>query len=444
MSKSLKDIVEDGFAKLSALSEKRNELLQTSRLFLETDSQQQAEQGAEKLKATEALYGDEITKSLERSNDILQQSMSQIVEDNERFLSSLKENLQLKIAKVFKDLSYTREWLLVGASERFDSSVRPLEREMAAGATGVQFEAAKLLGELEAACKRNECALHEAQAEIAGNLAKSEHELTGSLGNGFGNLVQESEKRRSKVNELLEGLYSEQNSQMSSMTSELEKKIALLVKNKMDALNALGKATQESVDGVKEDATKAASTELVSLSQEAFTELEASYEFSNNEIQEKLLELRTQTEQLLTELRQSLLEGEEAARLGLESVFEETKSKAIEDNQLEKPKSSPVDDALVRLGREMENSTAEFKRQLSELLKIQSERLGNLAATAESSISASATALNTELKQLVRLHEQAWSEKEQELLLRLRKLEKEAQDTYNQVSEAGLLSDGSV
>lgn len=430
MSKSLKDIVEDGFNRLAVLADKRKELMARCDELAEGTSSKQCQQGVNKLEQTELTYTAEVNSHVDRSKEVLQQTLSQIVEDNERYLASVKENLQLRISRVFKELAHTREWVMAGAAEKFDSSVRPLERETEAGVIELRFEAVKLLGELEAACSRNQSALHEVQAEIAGNLSSNEHELTASLGTEFSALVQESARRRTKQTETLEKLYSEQASQMTSLTEEMDLRISLVVTQNLETVKKLGKESEKAIDGIREEVISSAATEIVNLSQESFSELEASYEFSHHELSEKLTDLRSQTDSLLAQVKQQLADLETSVRASCQTVSEEVKKRPVPDPSATANLRNPVDEAIKQLSRELDVTSTDFKRQLNELLKIQSDRLNNLCASAESSISATALALNTELKQMSRLHEQTWGEREQELQNRLRKLEKEALDTY--------------
>lgn len=441
MSKSLKDIVEDGFARLAALSEKRKELLARCNELDGGESSRPGQQGLQKLESTELSYCEEINSHVERSREVLQQTLAQIVEDNERFLAGVKENLQLRIARVIKELVHSREWLLSEAVEHLDSSVRPLERELEAGATDLRLESIKLAGELDAICKRHESSLHEAQAEIASKLSGSERESIGALGTEFSQLVQESVKRRQNVTESLEKLYSEQSTILTKLTEELDERISLIVGKNLSTVKELGKTAEKQLDTVKEEIVAKASAEIVSSSQESLSELEASYEFSNHELSNKLTDLKGQNEQLVEQVRQFLSELESTVRKSCETIFNDAKNRPAEVSD-EAPSKGPLDDAIRQVSRELDMNVADFKRQLNELLRLQSERLSNLCAATENSISATSTALNTELKQMTRLYEQTWSEREQEFLSRLRKLEKDTQETSSQVAGTGLLNDG--
>ena len=441
MSKSLKDIVEDGFARLSALSEKRKELLLRCDELTGGASGSRVQQGVQKLEATEDSYSNEINAHVERSTEVLQQTLAQIVEDNERFFSSVKENLHLRIARVIKELAHSREWLLASSTEKFDSSLRPLEREMEAGKTELRFQAVKLLGDLESSCKRSQSSLHETQAEIAGRLSSSEHELTGTLGSDFGTLVQESEKRRHQVTASLEKLYSEQTAKMTNLTEELDKRITLVVAKNLETVKELGAETEALLDQFRDEIVASAASEIVASSQESFSELEASYEYSHHELSEKLTELRGQSDRLLQQVKQFLADLEEGVRGNAEKIESDLKNKPAEDPVGNLSLRNPVEEAIKQLSRELDASAVDFKRQLNELLKIQAERLTNMNASAEASISAAAQALNTELKQMTRLHDQTYSEREQELLVRLRKLEKDAQETFALVSDGLQVTD---
>lgn len=446
MSKSLKDIVEEGFARLAVLSEKRKELLLRCEEFADGSSSPQCKQGLNKLESTEVSYSQEISAHVDRSQEVLQQTLAQIVEDNERFLASVKENLHLRITRVLKELERSRDWLIAGSTEKYESLIMPLEREMEAGKTELRFQAVKLLGDLEASCKRSQSALNESQAEIAGRLSSSEHELIGMLGSDFGTLVQESEKRRSLVTQSLEMLYKQQSEQMTTLTEEMDQRISLVVAKKLESVKALGNTTETSIEQIRDKVLSAAAAEIAASSQEAFSELEVSYEFSHQDLSEKLQDLRRQTNEMLVQVKQFLDELENSIRSSADSIDTELRSRPPVDPVSTLSLRNPVEETIKQLSREADSVAVDFKRQMNELVKIQSDRLSNLCASAETSLSAATQALNTELKQMTRLHDQTWTEREQELTNRLRKLEKEASETYALVGDVGSedSADGSV
>lgn len=433
MSKSLKDIVEDGFGKLAVLSEKRKELIERAEELSGGAGSRQGQQGTQKLEFAESNYKDEIASHVTHSQEVFKQTLTQIVEDNERFLSGIKENLELRVSRVSRELAQTREWLLSGASEKLDSSIRPIEREMEAGVTDLKFDAVKLLGELEALCKRGESSLHEAQAEISGKLSRNQHELTANLNKEFGSIVEASESRRQKLSESLEKLYSEQSSKMAGLTEDLDQRISAVVNDNIGSVKNFGKNAERELDQVKDTVVNLATTQIITLSKESLSELESSHEFSNHELSEKLADLQTSTEELVMQVKEFLEELEKSVKTGFETVSEQLKNKPSASIP-ESPSRSAVEDSVKQLSRELELNLNDFKRQLGELLKIQSDRLSNLCSTTDNSISATATSVYAELKQMTRLYDQTWSEREQDILARLRKLEKETQDASSRVS----------
>ena len=437
MSKNLKDIVEDGFAKLSALAAKRQEILSRCDRLGEGLDGTAGKAALAKIEAAEGTSQEDINAHADKSKEALQQALSQIIEDNERFLSSVKEHLKLRIERMTKELAYTQEWTVGSASERFDSQIRPLEREKEAGTTDLRFEAVKLLSELEAACKRSQSTFHEAQAEYGGRLSSSEQELNAELGIEYKNLVEEAEKKRHLVTQSLEQLYSHQAEQLSTLTEDLNEQLDSAVKENIKSVKQINKESEESLATIRDVVVTTAVAEIVSLSQESFSELEASYEFSHHELSEKLNELRTQTNRFLVQVKESLSESEKDARTRAADLC----AKLKEGPELGgKDGGSPLDDLLADFSRQFDSLNNDLRNQMSDLAKIQLERLGNLSGSAESSFMTSAQALNTELKQMIRMHQATWSDREQDISKRIAKLEKETNETLLLVSG----SDGTV
>lgn len=440
MSKNLKDIVEEGFAKLSTLAAKRQEILSRCDRLAEGMDGASGKQAVSKIETVEGSSPEDINGHVEKSKEALQQALVQIIEDNERFLSSVKEHLGLRIERMTKELNHTQEWTVGSASERFDSLIRPLEREKEAGTTDLRFEAVKLLSELEAACKRSQSTFHEAQAEIGGRLSSSEHELTAELGIEYKNLIDEAEKKRHLVTQSLEQLYSHQAEQLSTLTEDLNEQLDAAVKENIKSVKQMTKESEQSLATIQNDVVAAAVAEIVSLSQESFSELEASYEFSHHELSEKLTELRTQTSRLLEQVKEGLNSSEEEVRARAADLSNNLKEEP--ETSGTKDKNSPLEDSIADFGRQFDSLHTEFKNQLGDLVKIQAERLGNLSGSAEGAFLTSAQALNTELKQMIRMHQASWTDREQDILKRIAKLEKETNETLSLVS--GSVDGGTV
>lgn len=433
MSKSLKEIVEEGFASLEQLAGKRKEFLSSLSEFSDSANESKCKMASDRFESAEAEFNRQVHEQASRSRDLLNQSLAQVIEDNERFLSSLRESLQLKIARILQELAHSRDWIQVASTEELESTFHPMERELEAGAAEIRTESVSFLGKLEAFCKNSQSSLHESQAEIAGKLSQSERDLISSLGASFNAIVEESQKRRQKSSESLRALYKEQSSKMDSLTEEMDKKISIIVGRNLETVRNLARDADKALLQLKDDVLTGAYTELVSASQESLTELKDSYEFSSHELSEKLNETQAEISTLIEKLREALNQERDKVKSSGEAFSDEIKNRPAESST-QSSAEHLLEEAGKQLARDLDSVVADLKRQVSELVRMQADRLTNLCSSAESAVSASATALNTELKQLSRLHEQNWSEREQDLLLRLRKVEKEAQDTYTRIS----------
>lgn len=443
MAKSLKDIVEEGFSRLSLLSEKRKELLERLKDLSDGAASRQCLEGVQKLESTQEAYANEIVSHIDRSKEVLQLGLKQVIEDNENFVKSLKENLRLRVSKVEKDLSQNKESYLAGSTEKFQSTIRPLEKAMQQGSNELKEESLKLLAELETICGKTQKTLLTSQSEFAAKLSESQKELSGALQADYEILLKQSEQVRQQVIESLEKLYGEQSSEYEKLGTELDKRISIVVGKKLDSVKKQGKDVDKSLDQSKEEIVAASAAEIVASSQQILSQLKENYDSKHQDLSNKLSALQGQTDRLLKQVKEFLCDLDENVRANGGTVLDELKAKPKSDpSQLSGNKE--VEDTIKVLSRELETAAIDMKRQLTELLRLQSDRLSNLCSSAESSLSASAQAAGTEMKQLVRLHEQNWAEKEQDIHLRLRKLEKEAQDTLALISDAGLSADGST
>ncbi len=262
MAKNLKDIVDEGFAKLALLAEKRTEILQRSEEIANAASGPQSVIADQKMTAAESGYRAEINSQLDRLLEDLRQTLVQVAENNQIFLASSKENLRLRIARILRELEQTQEFSLTGTSQNLESLILQLEKDFEANRSDLRSEAVKHLGELESLCKRSQSWLHQSQAEIAGKLASSEYELTGLLGESFGDLVHQAEERRRLVSESLEDFYRMQDEQMAAATEELNEETSLAVTKSLNDMNKLCAETEKKLEAARDQTIEVASTEL--------------------------------------------------------------------------------------------------------------------------------------------------------------------------------------
>ncbi len=429
MAKNLKDIVDEGFAKLALLADKRMEILKRSEQIASTAGAPQIEFASQKMAAAEVGFRAEINTQLDSLLEDLRQTLVQVAENNQIFLVSVKENLRLRIAKILRELEQTQDYALSGTSEKLGSLILQSEKDFEANRSDLRSESVMLLGDLESLCKRSQSWLHQSQAEIAGKIASSEYELTALLGESFGSLVQQAEERRRQVSESLEEFYRKQDEQMSAATEELNEKTSLAVSKSLSSMEKLCVDSEQKLKAAQDETIKAATSELKSLTHDSLSELVDSCDYSKQELSEKLAEAQELSLQLNAQIKKVLSERESNIKAQAESVYLELKNSGEETLGI--VVRSPVDLAFAAVTDEFGTMQSNLKRKIDDLLKVQAESIASLSAASERTFAELVADSKTQIVEMAKTQDALAEQKEAELLQRLEKLAKQISDTYS-------------
>lgn len=424
MSRNLKDIVDEGFARLTTLSERRIEILKKCSVFTEDGAALQ-EDAVTKLKSVEKDFVSEVTGRTKQSEEYLQQMLAQIAEDNERFLSSLQKNLQLRVSRITQEITHEQDQGLRLASERLDSRVKPFERELASGSSDLKLQSSRLLAELERACKQGHSKLLESQTLMTAKLSNCSSELSLELRDSYSALAEKNNNQRAEKNAAIEKMYSNFSKTLQKFDKDLEKQIEQSIKDALKEFDDLESSVKKSLLDAQASVVISATAGLNAKNQESLTELNESLEFGNQEIAEKMAELKQSTENISKELKEYLSGADDDARLRASKRADRIKMSILfgDDPDAEDLVSR---NPLSGLSEELHELSRAFKDRLNKLLKTHSEKLSNIREENEKSWTELSESFDRRLQEKMSEDDKAWSENESKLNSQIEALEQRA------------------
>ncbi len=426
MSRNLKDIVDEGFARLGTLSERRAEILKKCSMFTEDGAASQ-EDAVTKLKSVEKDFVSEVTGRTKQSEEYLQQMLAQIAEDNERFLSSLQKNLQLKVSRITQDISHNQDQGLRSASERLDSHVKPFERELASGSSELKLQSSRLLAGLERACKQGHGKLLESQTQMTVKLSNCGSELSTELRDSYSALAEKNNNQRAEKNAVIEKIYLNFSNSLQKFDKDLEKQIEQSIKDALKEFDDLESSVKKSLLDAHESVLSSAAAGLDAKNQESLAELKESLEFGNQEVAEKMAELKQSTDAITKELRDYLSEADDDARIRASKRADRIKMSILFGDD---PDSEDLvsRNPLSGLSEEMHELSRAFKERLNKLLKMHVQKLSDIREENEKSWTELSESFDRRLQEKLSEDDKAWAENESKLNLQIEALEQRALD----------------
>ncbi|MBX9688764.1 MAG: hypothetical protein K2X27_18800 [Candidatus Obscuribacterales bacterium] len=429
MGKNLKDIVEEGFGRLSSVSERRLEILKKAEQIVAANGEMPSSNAAmQKLKDSEIRFVSEIRMQVEQLLEDMRQTIVQVADNDLLFQGSIKENLRLRINSILSELAQSEEYMLSGSIERRNSAMLLLDKELAADKAEFSSEASRLLAELDFVCKRSQSSLRQAQAEGAGKLSLSEQELVGLLSETFSALLREAEKNRQDSRSRLDAMFASQFKQLSLVSTEIAEKVSATLNEALAIVRDSCLEKERLLLAKRESSMAEAVSQLEELSKDSLSELEDSYEYSRQELLEKLADLHELTESSVEHEENSLLEIETGIKNSARSICADlTAFSALGPGA----KRSRVDMAFADLSAELDLCTEDMGRKIGILRKAQLDAMSSLCSHAERTMQNFFSDFSVQLSEMIKAQDGLFSERENELLRRLASLEKKIGDTYD-------------
>lgn len=437
MAKNIKDIVEEGFAKLASLADRRKEILQRCELVANAASGAPLAAAEQKVRAAESMYVEEINTQVEHLLSELQQTLAQVAENNQFYQGGVRDKLTMHVGGALTELSQTEDYLHTVSSVQLDSQFAQTDKEIKSYKDDISNESSKMIAELDAECRQNTVELKQTQAEIAGQLTHNQNELNGLIGETCNSIIQNAEKKRKKVSEKLQKLAKGQSDELGKAqrgTEELVEAAAVKSKERMqescsNAEDELKKKSEIVLNNVLSD--------MQSVSKDALAQLEDSYDYSRQELSEKLTSLLDLTKKLLQQEQQSLSEMDGGMRNQADALCVELRTGGSDVDGTGIGPRNPIEEAFGTLNDDLNDISDELNRRIKVLLKDQRETMTNFCNSAEKSLLDLFADFMTQMKDNIKVQDQLCIQKEEELLRKLDKLEKQINDTRSQINGGG-------
>src|SRR5579883_1159825 len=100
MAKNLKEVVDEGFTRLTKLAEKRAEILRQAKNISSTSGSPTFQAAEEKFRKRKEDYNTEIVEHIAYLQNDLRKTLDQMVANGNQYLSNLKTQLDFSIQKV--------------------------------------------------------------------------------------------------------------------------------------------------------------------------------------------------------------------------------------------------------------------------------------------------------------------------------------------------------
>jgi hypothetical protein len=434
MGKNIKDIVDEGFTRLANLAEKRLEIVSNCAKIAEAAGGTHFEAAGKKVRAAESSYLTEINTLEERLLAELRQAVAQVAESNQFFQGGTREALATHLSGCLDEMNHGKEYMLQGSSERLDSLFLQTQKEFKSHEDFLRSESARLFQELKSLCRGSHSDLHQAHAEMAGKLTQTQDEFVALLGEACDSIIRDAEAKRCRLKEDLEKTGREHASEMSRRIEDLDELVTTLVAKSLQDLKATCINIETELNEKRSIFLAETVSSMQAVSKDSLVQLEDSYDYSQKELTEKLTLILELTKNLLQHEQQSLAEQDAVLRGNIVAIGNELKNGGADAGAGPR---SPVEEAFSEIAGEMNTLGEELNHKMRALLAAQAEAMAKLCAASEKSFLDLFADFMTQMKENMKVQDQLFDQKEEELLKQLERLEKQISATRAVLHGAG-------
>lgn len=440
MSRNLKDIVDEGFAKLAVYSDKRKELVQRS-ASLSTGSAELQEQAVERLKGVDAEFREEMHARTQQAERYLEQTLAQINQDNGAYLESLRQRLTLELAKAKDNLLHEKVRKTDALSEKFDALLNPLERVLAAGSTDLRLESTRLIADLESICKQGHAHLQNMEADCKNKLTDCEQDVLRRFSKDFTDLLSEIDKERKERNAELEKAANDQSKQSSKLAKQIDSEVEKIAEEQLDEFQSTDEKVRESLLKTYESLLSTGRSSLSEHSTQSSEKLKESCQKTAKILDEKFDDCKKVAESAAEELQKYLSQTDDAIRTNAISRSDRMKMAILFGGDLDS-KDLVANNPLADLPQEMQELSKQFKADLQKLEDAQTEKAKAISESIESNWHSLDASISEKLLDLLNTQEKEFIEQERSLLAQIEKLEQAVIELCAMLSDGENADDG--
>lgn len=432
MGKHLKDIVEDGFARLEELAEKRRQILARAQ-DLTKDSLDPAGAVVEaKLSESESKLLDGMNRKSEEILDNLTQTLEQTAESNRHFLNGIKENLDMRLAGTLEEVANNKAQISSGVKERLDSLFADLEADSASARESLNSEVDRLISELEIVCKGQNGLLLKSQSEIDARLASESEQLKSGLSEVLSQVLSNLDRKRGEFTESLGSYYRLQKEKLEKACQETSFNQTGVLSEQFERMKACVSDAKQSM--VKESNQKLQETieSLKSSSSSNLSTLEADFALAHDSALRRLNEMKSAKERMLIDHNLALSQRDKEIKSKAAAIYMDLIT--VQDG--EKGSTAGPENKFIQTSITLKKMTEGLNDSLLNLLNSHSEELSILLSSSTRNFASMMADYRKQLLELLQEQEQLCLARETALENQLNGLETqlagfESSDTGN-------------
>lgn len=377
MGKHLKDIVEDGFARLEELAEKRRHILARAQDLAKESLDPGGSLVESKLSESEAKLLDGMNQKSEEMLDNLKLTLEQNAESNRHFLTGIKENLDMRIEGTLEEIAKNRAQISSGIQERLDSLFAELEADSSSAQDSLNSEVDRLVSELEILCKGQSSVLLKTQSEIDAKLSIETEHLKSGLSEVLSQVLSNLDRKRAEFTESLLTSYRMQKQKLEKAYQEIGLNQSAVLSKEFERMKALSSEAKQSM--VKESNKKLQETidKLRTSSSSNLSTLEADFGLAYDSVHRRFNEMKSANERMLTDHNLAISQRDKEIKNKAAAIYMDLITVQDGETGGVARSQSKFIQTSIRL-KEMSEGMSDF---LGELLNSHSEELSILLAS---------------------------------------------------------------
>ena len=408
MSKNIKDVVDDGFLKLSVYSQKQKEILGRGDNFVKGHP----EGLLERLCATaQNSFMTEIDKCIERTIAACEDNYREIERSQLQSQDALKDYLTTRIQSIQISLDSSHSHILSEASDRLDVLFLRVKNEVESSRRGLMVDADTVLCEADQKLRGSISLLNKMQSESSIKVALLEHELLAKLSESFSDLVQDAEKMRVSSRNSIETVIANAFSDISEAGSDIDDRFALAVEKVREHSKEERKNFECLLLAFYDEKLGQSIVELQEQDEEVLSDLENQAKQLKGDLLADLAVHNTAMQKLANDESSVLSKIQASILRQAETRFEEI---AMNEARA-KARPSAVERVYLELSKEFELLVESRTESMQKLLSDHTRRLRDTADESISSLFVALDEIKTEIFEFFEQQEFEWISEECEL-----------------------------
>lgn len=420
MSGQLKDIVEDGFARLESLAAKRKSILKQVDELAEKASQKQLELADTQMAELESQIASHMERQTKRLQDELNASLEGVLNREKEYVKNSISNMASRMKAALAELKHSQKNFEQNALDRLASSFAELNVESEFSRKMLDAEIERFLSELNSLSLENQSLFRSAESDAKRSLSVEFDRSTEELNKRSQAVAQQFFEKTREANESISEASKLQIAKWVTLTEKPARVISQLLKEEFQKIKEQIEEEQVAIKFSHErllgSSTERLSDSAGKMNEQLLSEFEASY----SAVSGRLDELKQLSAELLEQQKASLLDQDSDVKRQVYRVYFDL----ITSSERAPNERSNLDKALAELSKELTLLADDLRIRWSEIRKIQEEQIKALSQSASNSLLALQAEGKAKVNDLIEQKERETIKQEDELLQHMASVEK--------------------